>query len=166
MRNVKRNPRIKSAPSLADYIAVFLTACLIIFALIALEAPSSHRINASYCKDLKPVSRLRCAVKLEYATTPKERARGLSGRAYMPADKGMLFVFERPGRQCMWMKDMKFNLDMIWLGPDRSVQKILKNISPASYPESYCADYTSYVIELDAGTSDMLGLHLGDYTEL
>ena len=84
----------------------------------------------------------------------------------MPLDRGMLFVFERPSRQCMWMKDMKFNLDMIWLSPSRKVLRILKDVSPDSYPKGFCADDTSYVIELNSGASDKLGLRVGDYTEL
>jgi uncharacterized membrane protein (UPF0127 family) len=166
MRNGKRIPRTKSAPSPADYITVFLAVCLIVFALVAMAMPSGRKILTSYCTDLKPVSRLRCSVDLEYATTPAERTLGLSGRPFMPAGKGMLFVFERPERQCMWMKDMKFSLDMIWLSPDRKVLRILKNVSPDSYPEVFCADDTSYVIELNSGVGDKLGLHLGDYTEL
>ncbi|HEX5456143.1 MAG TPA: DUF192 domain-containing protein [Candidatus Saccharimonadales bacterium] len=137
-----------------------------IFALISLEIPAGHRIHAAYCNSLKPISRLRCSVNLEYVTTPRERALGLSGRPSMPMDKGMLFVFERPGRQCMWMKDMNFSLDMIWLSPDRRVLRIVRNLSPDSYPKSFCADDTSYVIELNSGVSDQLGLRIGDYTEL
>jgi uncharacterized membrane protein (UPF0127 family) len=134
--------------------------------MVALEMPSNHRVHKAYCKNLKPVSRLRCFVELEYATTPRERTLGLSGRSFMPANRGMLFAFERPATQCMWMKDMEFNLDMIWLSPDRKILRILKDISPASYPKSFCADATSYVVELNSGTSDKLGLHIGDYTEL
>jgi hypothetical protein len=52
----------------------------------------------------------------EVASTTVEQARGLSGRAGLGQDEGMLFLFSSPGVKNFWMKDMNFPIDMIWIG--------------------------------------------------
>ena len=51
---------------------------------------------------------------LETAVSMEVQMRGLSGRTKIPAD-GMLFVFPQAEPHYLWMKDMNFPLDMIWL---------------------------------------------------
>jgi uncharacterized membrane protein (UPF0127 family)/heme/copper-type cytochrome/quinol oxidase subunit 4 len=58
---------------------------------------------------------------LEIADTPSEREQGLSDRASMHTDHGMLFVFPRPDRYTFWMPRMNFDLDIIWLNGSRIV---------------------------------------------
>ncbi len=92
--------------------------------------------------------------------TPQERQKGLSGRDSLPADAAVLFVFEEPGLHCFWMKDMSFNIDIVWLDSDKNVVFAKENLSPATYPERFCTDkLAQYVIEMNAGTSQA---QLGD----
>lgn len=87
------------------------------------------------------------------------REKGLSGRASMPADHGMLFMFEQEGRHCFWMKDMRFDLDMVWLDATGTVVTIRDRISPATYPAEFCPDRPAkYVIEVNAGTAAAAGV--------
>ncbi len=53
--------------------------------------------------------------RVEVADTPRERGRGLMGRTHVPADGGMLFVFERPGRPCFWMRDTPLPLSIAFI---------------------------------------------------
>lgn len=100
---------------------------------------------------------------LERATTNQQRIKGLSGRDNMPEKDGMLFVFDTPDEQCMWMKDMKISNDMIWLDANKRVVQVKENISPETYPETFCSSVPAqYVIELNAGQVAKNGLHLGD----
>ena len=122
-------------------------------------APSSDGPYQKACFDSK-------CLRLEDATTPWQLERGLSGRYKLPKDTAMIFVFDQPDNQCMWMKQMRFNLDMVWLNQDKEIYKIIKNISPDTYPESFCADNTKYVLELNPGTVDKLGLNIGDLMQL
>lgn len=55
------------------------------------------------------------AFQIEIADTPRERAQGLTGRSYLPADNGMLFVFDRPGRYCFWMRDTPLPLSIAFI---------------------------------------------------
>lgn len=100
---------------------------------------------------------------LEVARSDAQRRRGLGGRASMPADRGMLFAYDKSGRYCYWMKDMQFPLDIIWLDADKRIIKLEVNLSPETYPASYCSDGNNarYVIELNAGQASANGLRAG-----
>lgn len=52
---------------------------------------------------------------VEVAATPRARQRGLMGRTHVPADGGMLFVFEQPGRHCFWMRDTPLPLSIAFI---------------------------------------------------
>ena len=97
--------------------------------------------------------------KLQVADTPSARSAGLSGRTGMDSDQGMLFAFDRPANQCMWMKDMHFALDIIWLSSDKRIQHIELGVSPDTYPQQFCPKVESqYVIEFNAGEAANAGL--------
>jgi uncharacterized membrane protein (UPF0127 family) len=104
-------------------------------------------------------------VILEVADTDAARAHGLSDRQSMPLNRGMLFEFDQPGRQCMWMKDMRFDLDMIWLDTDGKVTHVAQRVDPESYPKSFCGE-GKYVIEVNAGVYKLTGLHRQSQLEL
>jgi uncharacterized membrane protein (UPF0127 family) len=104
---------------------------------------------------------------LDIADTDDEREQGLSGRENMSKDDAMLFIFDDSSEQCMWMKDMHFNLDMVWLDNTKRIVHIENNLSPQTYPKSYCSQWPSkYVIELNSGTSKELGLRNGQQVQL
>lgn len=87
--------------------------------------------------------------QLDYATTEAQRVQGLSGRSSLAANRAMLFVLPTPGRPCFWMKDMKFNIDIIFMDKNKKVNYIVPNASPSSYPTQYCAlSDTKYVLEI------------------
>ena len=52
---------------------------------------------------------------VEVADDALERSRGLSGRASLQSNTGMLFLFEEPQLVSFWMKDMNFALDFLWI---------------------------------------------------
>lgn len=141
----------------AAYLAVGLLLVLSIFLMPGRPSrPDSYR---------KACFQNGC-LSLEDALTPAEQERGLSGRYGLADNSGMIFVFKQPDKQCMWMKDMRFNLDMAWFDQDKKVTKLAKVISPDTFPESFCADNTKYVIEMNSGQADELGLHIGDSMQL
>ncbi len=100
---------------------------------------------------------------LDLATTSAARSRGLSGRASLDPNAGMLFVFDEPGLYGFWMKEMKFSLDLIWLDNKGKVVYITTNLSPKTYPNAfYPVSPVKYVIEVNAGWTKLNGLELGD----
>jgi uncharacterized membrane protein (UPF0127 family) len=53
--------------------------------------------------------------RIELALTPEDQAQGLMYRESLPAQTGMLFVFDAPGEHHFWMKNTMIPLDMIWM---------------------------------------------------
>jgi len=101
-------------------------------------------------------------VHLETVDTEQTRAQGLSGREYLAPTQGMLFVFDRPEKACMWMKDMNFSLDVIWLDENKRIIDIKERIAPETYPQSFCpVQSTKYVIEINAGVAQQARLAVG-----
>lgn len=100
--------------------------------------------------------------QLEIAASPADQVQGLSGRVSMPANHGMLFLNLYAGKQCFWMKDMRFPLDMIWLSGTQRVVQVRSDIPPATFPQTFCAPgLAQYVIELNAGEASQAGIKLG-----
>jgi uncharacterized membrane protein (UPF0127 family) len=102
---------------------------------------------------------------VDLAKTPSEWEQGLSGRASMPEDRGMLFVFDRESPWGFWMKDMRFPLDIIWFDSSRRVVHIEQDLPPCS-PQG-CPVYVPlanalYVLEVNAGFVEAHGINLGD----
>ncbi len=50
--------------------------------------------------------------EVEVAATPQQRERGLMQRDALPANGGMLFVFEQAGRHCFWMRNTPLPLSI------------------------------------------------------
>ncbi len=100
--------------------------------------------------------------EVRLASTPDAQTKGLSGQHSMASNEGMLFTFDKPGPQCMWMKDMYFPLDILWLDNDQKVVHLEKNMTPSTYPDSYCSVKPArFVIELNAGQIDRSGIQEG-----
>lgn len=74
---------------------------------------------------------------VEIADTPEKRKLGLSRRPALPADGGLLFVFDQPGNYGFWMKDMNFPIDIIWFNANKKIIGTTKNLRPKSYPQIF-----------------------------
>ncbi|MFZ2523353.1 MAG: DUF192 domain-containing protein, partial [Minisyncoccia bacterium] len=102
-------------------------------------------------------------IQVEIADDAVVMAKGLSGHKPLGSSEGMLFIFGSPGDHGFWMKDMTFSIDIIWFDKNKKIIHIEKSLSPETYPKTYSSKSDSlYVLELMAGTSDKLGLKIGD----
>lgn len=102
--------------------------------------------------------------KLEIADSSEDKAIGLSGRETLGKNEGMIFSSNEPEEMCMWMKEMKFNLAIIWV-ENKKVSYIEPDLSPATYPEPYC-HRANHVIEINVGDLRSSGLKVGDNINL
>ena len=105
------------------------------------------------------------AILVEIAETPQARARGLSGREALKQNTGMLFIFPEHGTHGMWMKDMHYSLDILWLNENMQVVHIEEHISPETFPHIFSNNATAaarYVLEVNAGTVHELTITIGD----
>jgi uncharacterized membrane protein (UPF0127 family) len=106
-------------------------------------------------------------LKVEVAATEGARELGLGGKNSLPVDRGMLFIFDKPGIYPFWMKDMKFSIDIIWLSDDWNVIYIKKYAQPESYPETFTSESSArYVLEVNAGFADKYDLRIGDQARI
>ena len=102
-------------------------------------------------------------IRTEVVDTVKNRSLGLSGRANLGENGGMLFVFEKPQNYEFWMKDMNFPIDIIWIGEDEIIKKISHQITPETYPETFSAgEPIKFVLEVNAGFSEKNEIATGD----
>jgi uncharacterized protein len=90
----------------------------------------------------------------EVMVKDEDRAMGLMFRASLPADHGMLFLFDQPDFHTIWMKNCKFPIDIVWLDGDRRVVDVAATVPPCKADP--CPVYqpmfkASYVGEMNAG---------------
>ncbi len=106
-------------------------------------------------------------IRLEIVSTKRDRARGLSGRAYMPNDTGMWFIFDKDDYHGIWMKDMNFNIDIIWVDSFMKIVHIEENVSPNTYPKVFTPSRKArYVLELPAGYVISAGIKNSDQVDM
>jgi len=102
---------------------------------------------------------------IEIAEDNAAREHGLMDRESMPADHGMLFIFQDDAMRAFWMKNCKFPQDMLFFDAQRKLISVQRNV-PACTADP-CPAYSSgaparYVLELNAGQAEKLGVHPGD----
>ena len=73
-------------------------------------------------------------------------------------------VFDSNDMHGIWMKDMKFPLDLVWLDSSKKVVYIVKNAPPETPTKTVYVpkDPALYVIELPAGSVQKAGIKTGD----
>jgi len=100
--------------------------------------------------------------QVEIADTPQARADGLMHRRSMAPEHGMLFDFRAERPVAMWMKNTYIPLDMLFIGEDRRVRNIARRTTPLSERTVESAGPVRYVLEINGGVSDELGIRPGD----
>jgi len=106
-------------------------------------------------------------LQVEIAETEGQRIHGLSWKSEeLPYDQGMLFVFDKPGTQSMWMMSMQFSIDIIWFDVNGNVTHIEKNVPPCitaievvtCRENGVSGDNAKYVLEVTAGFVDKFNI--------
>ena len=101
-------------------------------------------------------------LQVQIADTGPLYTRGLMFQDELPFDQGMIFVFEGEEKRSIWMRNMQFSLDILWLDIEGNILHIEKNVPPcktaletASCP-SYKGDnkLAKYVLEVTDGFVD------------
>lgn len=101
------------------------------------------------------------------ALTPESWEKGLSGQRELTENQALLFVFDHSATYGIWMKDMLFPIDVLWIDQNYSVIFKKENFSPSSYPEVvYPKESALYVLELPAGFVAEHNINIGDRLSL
>jgi hypothetical protein len=108
---------------------------------------------------------------IDLAVSADDLERGLSGRKEIANDQAMLFIFSDKSQRSFWMKDMNFNIDLLWIDGNKIVGYEKNMLAPEDdTPLDNLAKYTSSqpvdkVLEIKAGLIDSLGIKIGDTIE-
>ncbi|WP_067031670.1 DUF192 domain-containing protein [Allomuricauda sp. CP2A] len=99
---------------------------------------------------------------IEIAETDYETQTGLMYRSSMEKNQGMLFIFPNEAMHSFYMKNTEFPLDIIYIDANQKIASFQKNAQP--YDESGLTSKVpiKYVLEVNAGLSDEMGLQVGD----
>lgn len=140
------------------------TAALYASSTIASSTPSaiSSSTRVAVTAEFIDVRVPKGVIRSEVARTPSTRERGLSGKASLGHDEGMLFIFPTPGRHSFWMKDMNFPIDIVWIASNRKIVGVAEGVTPDSYPETFIPPSNiQFVLEVPAGSAQEFGLKTG-----
>lgn len=105
--------------------------------------------------------------RVEIAADEAARERGLMFRESLPADRGMLFVFEQPDVRTFWMKNTHIPLDILYFDQNYKLVSVQRRVPSCLDSGNNCPVYPSagpaqYVLELNAGMADKLDVSPGD----
>lgn len=135
--------------------AMGIALVLIVIAGVAMVISVNHR--------KAPLSIGGQVIFARVADDDESRRKGLSGSAPLGEKEGMLFIFDTPSRWGMWMREMKYSLDIVWLDSEKRIVYIAENVSPDTYPKVFLPEKDAlYVVELPAGFVDRHNVGLGN----
>ena len=141
--------RIKPRTFLAVQILAGALACGAAFAQDRPQRLASIQLTAGFH-----------LINAEVASTQEERAIGLMNRPAMPANDGMLFVFERPGEQCFWMKNTLLPLSIAFLDEDGTIVNIA-DMKPQTLDSHCSAKPVRFALEMNQGWFAKRGIKPG-----
>ena len=99
-------------------------------------------------------------VRAEVAENFVTRMQGLMHRTSMGANEGMLFIFDEPGIQCMWMKNTLIPLSVAYIADDGSIVNI-EDMKPQT-EDSHCTKKpVRFALEMNQGWFASKGLRPG-----
>lgn len=90
-------------------------------------------------------------IDIEVADNDQRRARGLMYRSQLPADAGMLFIFDEEDMQSFWMKNTYIPLDMLFVNAGNEIVTIHANTTPLQEWNYASTKPALYVVEVNAG---------------
>lgn len=127
------------------------------------ENPVSEDDWRSVYPNTKSMKIASTTVEASIASSWADRIKGLSDTPYLPEEVVKLFIFDSAGLHSIWMKDMNYSIDIIWVDENNKIVDIKESASPDSYPESFSPkEPAKYVIETKAGFVERKGVKIGD----
>lgn len=104
---------------------------------------------------------------VEIVETPEAKRKGLAGREKLADNEGMLFDFRNVANKkpAFWMKDMKFDIDIIWI-KENTVIGIERNVPPPQssfdrLPLYQPPSEIDFVLEVNGGWSELYIANVG-----
>lgn len=149
-----------------------LLPVLLVVVVIAVGALELKHLDFFQKQDQKPTSSIFFIHPIRvgdaffsgaFAISEAERTKGLSGTSELETNQALLFIFPNNDYWGIWMKDMNYPIDIVWLTEKGEVSYIKENVDPKTYPEVFYPPVLErYVLELPAGTVKTTKIQFGD----
>ena len=149
-------------------LAIFVVLLLVLGKGFTSTSFISSQNQQDVKKDETPVSVKGLSVTAKIAASSEDRKKGLSKMDTLPFDRGMLFVFDKSDVYGIWMKDMRFAIDIVWIAEDKSIVDLAQNVPPEpGKKDSELTVYkpkspSRYILEINAGLAKINNLQVGD----
>ena len=99
-------------------------------------------------------------IEAEVASDQASQAKGLMHRRSMPANHGMLFVFSRTDRHCMWMRNTLIPLSVAFLDAQGRILNI-EEMKPETENTHCAAAPARFALEMNGGWFSAKGVQAG-----
>lgn len=120
----------------------------LLFSALLLAAAGAHAQNARFGH-----TQLAAGMHLitaEVAAAEAEREQGLMFRTAMAPNAGMVFVFDAPAKQCMWMKNTLLPLSVAFIDADGVIANI-EDMQAQTLNNHCSARPVKYALEMNLG---------------
>jgi hypothetical protein len=101
------------------------------------------------------------SIRAELANTPQTRRTGLMFRQHLASSSAMIFVFPKPQRVSMWMKNTLIPLSVAFIDADGRIINI-EDMEPQSEQTHSSTDFATYALEMNQGWFAARGIRDGD----
>jgi uncharacterized membrane protein (UPF0127 family) len=118
--------------------------------LAALAMAAALAANAEVTFKSMPVKVGAHPLNVEVAASDPQRMQGLMYRKKLGRDDGMLFIFDEPAYQSMWMKNTLIPLSVAFIDADGRILNIL-DMEPQTLETHTSAGPAVYAIETNKG---------------
>ncbi len=111
----------------------------------------------------------KATVDVEVADTTQERYTGLSDHDSLADGEGMLFVHSSEANQTYVMRDMEFDIDIIFIGADGEITTIHHARAPGPGEDGNDLQYSGqaqWVLEVPRGYANQTEMAVGDSVEI
>ncbi|AKJ70725.1 hypothetical protein ABW99_19625 [Pandoraea thiooxydans] len=99
-------------------------------------------------------------IKAEVAANEPDREQGLMYRTQLPANQGMLFIFEQPAGHCFWMKNTFLPLSIAFLADDGTIVNI-ERMAPQTENNHCPTQAVRFALEMNQGWFSEKGIKPG-----
>lgn len=128
--------------------------CPLPFAAPVMAEPAGMNFPVTHLKAGKHL------IRAEVASTDAQREQGLMFRKELPKNNGMLFVFDRPARSCMWMKNTPLPLSVAFIDANGTILNI-EEMEPFTLASHCSTGWIRYALEMNKNWFARNGIKTG-----
>ncbi len=148
-------------PALASAATALTLALAAAVGTLASPRPAAAQDRAQTLPSIRLTAGIH-KIDAEVARTPQQQQIGLMHRSSMPANSGMLFVFDEKAQRCFWMRNTLIPLQIAFIDDDGRIVNVEE--MKALDESNHCAARpVRYALEMNTGWFDKRGLKAGSH---